>query len=122
MEIARAVGERLIDTQASGIMSQRLMALQRERLTQTQVIDQQTRRVLHDDILPTIQTALINLRCRSRLQTPMFQRQSHTLTDAHRQISDLLRNMPTTSAPDVARLGLLPALKRAVENDLVPCV
>ncbi|MEM7331519.1 MAG: ATP-binding protein [Chloroflexota bacterium] len=117
MEIARAVGERLIDTQASGIMSQRLMALQRERLTQTQVIDQQTRRVLHDDILPTIQTALITLGAEATTNNHVSDAVT-TLTDAHRQISDLLRNMPTTSAPDVVRLGLLPALKRAVENDL----
>lgn len=117
MEIARAVGERLIDTQASGIMSQRLMRLQRERLTQTQVIDQQTRRVLHDDILPTIQTALITLSSEQAGNSTVNEAVM-TLTDAHRQISDLLRDMPTTSVPDVVRLGLLPALRKAVENDL----
>lgn len=117
MEIARAAAERLIDTQASGNMSQRLMSLQRERLTQTQVIDQQTRRVLHDDILPTIQTALITLGS-GVSDGDAVNEAVATLTDAHRQISDLLHDMPTTSAPDVVRLGLLPALRRAVENDL----
>lgn len=116
MEIARAIGERLIDSLASAIMSQRLMGLQRERLTQTQVIDQQTRRVLHDDILPTIQTALITLSHED--VTPGTVETVSILTDAHRQISDLLHDMPTTSVPDVVRLGLLPALKRTVENDL----
>lgn len=115
MEIARAVGERLIDSLASAIMSQRLMGLQRERLTQTQIIDQQTRRVLHDDILPTIQTALITLSHEE--VTPGTIETVSTLTDAHRQISDLLHDMPTTSVPDVVRLGLLDALKRTVEND-----
>lgn len=117
MEIARAVGERLIDTQASGIMSQRLMRLQRERLTQTQLIDQQTRRVLHDDILPTIQTALITLSSQQSSDGGVGNA-VQSLTDAHRQISDLLRDMPTTSVPDVPRLGLLETLRRTVKHDL----
>jgi len=40
------------------------------------------------------------------------------LGDAHRQISDLLRDMPTTSAPEVARLGLVGALRKAVDEEL----
>lgn len=111
IEIARVSGERLIDTQASAEMARRLMMLQRERLAQTQVIDQQTRRVLHDDILPTLQTALIHLSSGSS------QEAINQLTAAHRQISDLLHQMPTTSAPEVARLGLLAALRRTVEQE-----
>lgn len=117
MQTARAIGERLIDAQASREMSQRLMLLQRERLAQTQVIDQQTRRVLHDDILPTLQTALITLSS-AAAQNGAVASAIDTMTDAHRQISNLLRDMPTTSAPDVARSGLLPALRRTVETDL----
>jgi hypothetical protein len=61
MEIARASGERLIDTQASVELARRLMALQRQRLAQTQILDRQTRRVLHDDILPSLHTAMLML-------------------------------------------------------------
>ncbi len=114
IEIARISGERLIDTQASAEMARRLMAVQRERLAQTQVVDQQTRRVLHDDILPTLQTAMIHLSSGSS------QEAINQLTAAHRQISDLLHQMPTTSAPEVARLGLLTALRRAVEQEFSP--
>lgn len=116
IEIARVSGERLIDTRASAEMARRLMSLQRERLAQSQVIDQRTRRVLHDDILPTIQTAMIALSGNSDGNNDVIT----SLTDAHRQISDLLHEMPTITAPEVARLGLIAALRRAIDNELAP--
>lgn len=115
IEIARAIGERLIDTQASAEMSRRLMMVQRERLAQTQIIDQQTRRVLHDDILPSLQAALIQLG-----STPgdgQILAAVESMTQAHRQISDLLHAMPTTAVPDVSRLGLISALRKVVEQE-----
>jgi signal transduction histidine kinase len=116
IEIARVSGERLIDTQASAEMSRRLMALQRQRLAQTQVIDQRTRRTLHDDILPSLQASMITL-SGGPMDNPQVAETLTMLTDAHRQISDLLHQMPTTTAPEVARLGLIEALRRAVEDD-----
>ena len=116
IEIARITGERLIDTRASAEMARRLMTLQRERLAQSQVIDQQTRRVLHDDILPSLQLSLIKVSS-SLLNTDKDEIVA-SLTAVHRQISDLLHDMPTVTAPDVARLGLLTALRRTVDNDL----
>lgn len=117
IDIARVSGERLIDTQASAEMARRLMLLQRERLAQSQVIDQQTRRVLHDDILPNLQAAMIALSNPGN-ENGRIPDALALLSDAHKQISDLLHNMPTTTAPDVARLGLVRALRRAVDNDL----
>ena len=121
IEIARVISERLIDTHASAEMSRRLMEIQRQRLAQSQIIDQKTRRVLHDDILPDIQAALIALsgekageNGRSASKTT---RALSLMTDAHKQISDLLHDMPTTTAPEVARLGLITAFQRIVQND-----
>jgi two-component sensor histidine kinase len=111
IEIARVISERLIDTHASAEMSRRLMEIQRQRLTQTQIIDQKTRRLLHDDILPDIQAALIALDGNNvKNALPL-------MTDAHKQISDLLHDMPTTAAPEVARLGFVVAFQRIVNND-----
>ncbi|NJN55867.1 MAG: hypothetical protein HC804_14655 [Anaerolineae bacterium] len=100
-------------------MARRLMSLQRERLAQSQIIDQQTRRVLHDDILPNLQAAMI------ALSNPITQSSNDSvlsalnlMSEAHKQISDLLHDMPTTTVPEVARLGLLRALRRAVDNEL----
>ena len=39
------------------------------------------------------------------------------LTDAHRQIANLLREMPATTAPEVKRLGLIGALRRVVDEE-----
>lgn len=119
IEIARASGERLIDTQASAEMARRLMALQRQRLAESQVVDRQTRRTLHDDILPRLHAAMLALN-----QPADFGSQAKTsevltmLGDAHHQISELLRAMPSARAPEVARLGLLGALRQTLNDDL----
>ncbi|HIA01833.1 MAG TPA: hypothetical protein EYN66_07970 [Myxococcales bacterium] len=94
MEIARVSGERLIDTQASAEMARRLMSLQRERLAQSQIIDQQTRRTLHDDILPDLQAAMISLSSEQSAANGQITAALNLMSDAHKQISDLLHDMP----------------------------
>ncbi len=176
IEIARASGERLIDTQASIELARRLMTLQRQRLAQTQVLDRQTRRVLHDDILPGLHAAMLMLSNdrrpirhsplrgsqgkpptadqrpttddrrpetgddlstfdplrepasrTSNYQLPITNPQPLTpnpqspislLADIHRRISDLLREMPPATAPEMARLSLIEALRRVVDYEL----
>jgi anti-sigma regulatory factor (Ser/Thr protein kinase) len=137
MEIARASGERLIDTRASAELARRLMALQRQRLAQTQVLDRQTRRVLHDDILPGLHTVLLLLSSNRRPETADRRPGNNSpspvpglrstpppaevitlLTGIHHQISDLLREMPTVVAAEVGRLGLVGALRKVVEDEL----
>jgi signal transduction histidine kinase len=118
IEIARASGERLIDTQASAEMSKRLLALQRQSLVESQVVDQQTRRILHDDVLPQIHTAMLAL-CGigagegAELNRPVID----LLAGVHLQISDLLRDFPKMITPEVARLGVLGALKQTVAGE-----
>jgi signal transduction histidine kinase len=118
IEIARASGERLIDTQASAEMARRLMALQRQRLAQSQVLDQRARRVLHDDVLPHLHTAMLTLSSEETHLDGASPDAVSLLADAHRQISDLLHEMPTTASPEVARLGLIGALRQAVDDEL----
>ena len=112
LEIARATGERLVDTTASLALSQKLMALQREQMVQTQLLDQRTRRVLHDEVLPLIHTAMLAVASGEHKEAAM-----ERLSDAHREISALLRDLPVTTTPDVARLGPLAALRKAVEGE-----
>ncbi len=112
LEIARATGERLIDAAASLALSQRLMALQREQMAHTQLLDQRTRRVLHDEVLPLIHTAMLGVASGERSETAL-----ERLSEAHRQISALLRDLPAATTPDVARLGPLAALRKAVEGE-----
>ncbi len=114
IEIARAVGEQLMDTRASMEMSRRLIALQRQHLTQTRVLDQQTRRVLHDEVLPLVHTALLGLNGTGE-QTAET---GALLQEIHRQLSDLLRLAPGTAAVEVGRLGVLGALRHTIEVEL----
>lgn len=108
IEIARATGERLIDGRASAAISQRLLILQRQRLTESRVLDRQTRRVLHDEVLPLLHTALLNT---AKTETAPL------LADAHRRIANLLRDLPLHAVPTVDE-GLLAALRHAVEREL----
>jgi signal transduction histidine kinase len=105
-------------------MAKRLMSLQRQRLAESQLLDRRARRVLHDDVLPRLHTAMLTLSSRVPAGSAPANGgddQSDALAllaGVHRQISDLLRDMPAASAPDVARLGLLGALRREVEGEL----
>ncbi|MBI1258064.1 MAG: hypothetical protein GC204_11385 [Chloroflexi bacterium] len=111
IEIARASGERLIDAQASAEMSRRLMALQRQRLTQNQVVDRRARRMLHDEVLPRLHATMLALPAGSEDVVEQ-------LAEIHHQIADLLHELPAASAPEVAQLGLMPALRKALESEL----
>lgn len=116
-EIARAVCERLVDTQASAEMARRLMALQRQRLAESQVLDRQARRLLHDDVLPRLHAIMLALsESKSSSQAP--DQSIQALGELHHQISDLLRELPAAPAPEVARLGLVEALHKLVEGEL----
>jgi signal transduction histidine kinase len=102
----------LVDAQAGATMARRLMALQRERLAESQLLDRRARRVLHDDVLPRLHTALLDLEGSAPPDALAL------LGDAHRQIADLLHAMPPPTAREVARLGLLGALRQAVDEEL----
>ncbi|MBN1583362.1 MAG: hypothetical protein JXA89_21815 [Anaerolineae bacterium] len=115
IEIARASGERLIDTQATAQVSGRLMALLRQRIAQVKVMEGQGRRVLHDQILPQLHTAILHL---SELESePAAQQAVAALTSAHRQISTLMRDTASTAPQLLSRKGLIAALRVLVEGD-----
>jgi len=116
IEVARSSGERLLDTIAGANLAQRLMALQRQRLIENQVLDQQSRRALHDEILPSLHAAMLGLgtepAARESTAEPLAQ-----LAEVHRRISALLREMPIGLASQVGRLGLLAALRQMLESE-----
>ena len=118
IEIARASGERIIDGMASAEMARRLMSLQRQRMAESQVLDRRLHRVLHDDVLPRLHAALLAL----DRQPPEFPESpadaAGLLADVHRRIADLLHDMPDAAAPQVARLGLVGALRQMVDQEI----
>lgn len=115
MEIARASGERLVDVQASAEMTRRLLDLQRQRLVESQVADRRTRRILHDEVLPQLHAAL--LATASNTAEGDSAEVQELLSDVHRQISDLLHDIPPAITPEVARLGAVEALRRTVQGE-----
>ncbi len=117
IEIAQAVGERLLDVQAGAEMARRLMVLQRQRLAQSQVDDRRTRRSLHDDVLPRLHAAMLSLSGVAG-QPAAVTEAIETLGEAHRRIADLLHDLPAVAAPEVARLGLAGALRRVADEEL----
>jgi signal transduction histidine kinase len=118
MELARATGERLIDTQASAEMARRLMVLQRERLAESQIIDQRTRRVLHDDVLAHLHTTMLRLSSPQATDPETTASAVKLLGEIHHQIANLLHAMPVTTTREVARLGLVGALRQVIDTEL----
>jgi signal transduction histidine kinase len=118
IEIARAVGEHLIDTKASIEMARRLISLQRQRLAQSQILDQHTRRVLHDEILPFVHTSILNLDSWAGEQSEHIPELISQLEEIHRQLSSLLRSTSSTLAVEVHQLGFMGAVRKTIEVDL----
>lgn len=115
IEIARATGERLIDTQASAELARRLMVLQRQRLAESQVIDSRARRVLHDDVLPRLHAAMLML---GSNEAPDEAEVMALLTETHQDVANLLYAMPMLTTPEVTQLGLVGALRHALNGEL----
>jgi signal transduction histidine kinase len=91
-------------------MARRLVALQRRRLAEDHVLDRRARRLLHDEVLPQLHAAILEHTGEPRLQAQ--------LTDVHKQISNLLHDLPAAAGPELERHGPLGALRRAVEAEL----
>ncbi len=115
IEIARATGERLMDIQASAEIARRLMALQRQRLAESQVIDQRARRALHDEVLPLLHASMLAL---SSEQLAVPEDTIQSLAEVHRQLSNLLHHMPKATAPEVGYLGLFGALAQVLDGEM----
>jgi len=118
IEIARASGERLVDIQAITEMARRLMILQRQRLAESKVLDQQTRRILHDEVLPRLHAALLELSRDVQAGAGKPDQVISSLSSVHRQISDLLHDLPRITAPEVSQLGLFGALRETLTGEL----
>ena len=115
IEIARASGERLIDTLATVEMSRRLLALLRQRIAQVKVIEGQGRRVLHDQILPQLHEAILSLS--GRPDAAVVQRVVEALTSAYRQIADLMRDTASATPHRLSQQGLVAALRAWIAQD-----
>ncbi|MCE1255460.1 MAG: hypothetical protein LWX83_18170, partial [Anaerolineae bacterium] len=117
MEMTRSAAEYLVDLLASAEMGRRLADLQRQRMHESQLLDRRTRRVLHDDILPRLHSVLISLSSDSQ-RSPEVEESIRSLSDTHRQISDLLRESPPAPPAAIKSRGLIGALRYLFQGEM----
>jgi signal transduction histidine kinase len=117
ISLAQAGSERLLDALAGAALASRLMELQRRRLSEAQLADGQStlrlRRVLHDEILPRLHAAMLMMNGDEAARDDA----QNQLADAHREISGLLRAMPSALPSSLAQHGLFNALRQAVTEE-----
>ena len=116
-EIAQAVCERLIDAQTGAELARRLISIQRERLVGSQVLDRKTRRVLHDEILPSLQADLLALSARGTGDAESS-RALADLAQLHRRISQLLIDMPHAIPSEGPIRNIAEALRHLTSDEL----
>ena len=119
IELAQAAGERLLDMQAGSEVARLSLELLRQRVTQSRVLEGQSRRVLHDEVLPELHTSALELSGLAASH-PEVLPAVENLSAAHRRISDLLRSVAQQpGAPALlSQQGLVAALRALVEGDL----
>jgi signal transduction histidine kinase len=115
MEIAQATGERVLQFLAREQMLQRLLELQRTRKVEQRVMDLHTRRTLHDEILPALHLAVLQLS--GAAQGSFVSEALHSLAAAHRQIAALLTDTQPAPvrAPDPCNLRV--SLRTLVDTE-----
>jgi signal transduction histidine kinase len=116
IEVARSACERLVDAQAGAEAARRLLALQRRQLAESQVLDRRARRILHDDVLPQLHAALLAVNAAG--DEAERNEAVALLAGAHRQIADLLHDIPRGTTPQTITLGLAAALRQVAEEEL----
>ncbi len=116
METAQAAGERVVQLLAAEQMLRRLMELQRKRTAEQRVMDQRTRRALHDEVLPALHLAALQLSGADRQQQPV-QEALATLAGVHKQIAELLASTQPAPAHAADPCELAGALRNLLASE-----
>ncbi|MBI4926708.1 MAG: ATP-binding protein, partial [Anaerolineae bacterium] len=116
IELAQAAGERLLDLQAGSELARLSLELLRQRVAQSRVLEGQSRRVLHDEVLPELHSSILYLSGLSNA-SPEARQAVETLSAAHRRISNLLRAVSPGTPARLAEDGLAAALRLLADNE-----
>lgn len=129
LQVAAACAERILDALAGEQLARVAVSLLRQRIAQVQVMSAQHKRILHDDVLPQVHLALLKVEAlRSVRQDAVSPGQgsilpynldeaSAALTQAHRRISGLVRELSNAAPVRLESEGLAAALQSALEHD-----
>ncbi|HEY4720747.1 MAG TPA: ATP-binding protein, partial [Anaerolineae bacterium] len=121
LQVAATCAERILDALAGEQIARVAMNLLRQRIAQVQVMSAQHKRMLHDDVLPQIHLALLKveaLRNGSAVdREAQIGEASAALTQTHRRLSSLVREMSNAVPTRLESEGLAAALKSAIDHD-----
>lgn len=115
IDIAQAGGERLLDTLAGAEIARLAMELLRQRIGQVKILQGQARRVLHDEVLPQLHTAI--LRLNTLEDEPVVKRAVEALMVGHRRVSELMADTPSALSQRLPELGFADLLREFVERE-----
>ena len=90
IEVAQLGVLNILEILAITEISKVLFQLQKKQILENRLLDTQTRRILHDEILPEIQSILINIDTKEFDKKIMM----NSLMDVHKKISNFLKFVP----------------------------
>ncbi len=123
LQVAAACAERILDALAGEQLARVAVSLLRQRIAQVQVMSTQHKRILHDEVLPQIHLALLKVEAlrsvgqAASLPHSKLDEATAALTQAHRRISSLVREMSNAVPTRLDSEGLAAALQSALDHD-----
>ena len=130
LQVASACAERILDALAGEQLARVAVSLLRQRIAQVQVMSAQHKRILHDEVLPQIHLALLKVESLRKvgqdsispgpdevLSNRRLDEATAALTQAHRRVSALVREMSNAVPTRLESEGLAAALHSALDHD-----
>jgi signal transduction histidine kinase len=124
LQVASACAERILDALAGEQLARVAVSLLQQRIAQVQVMSAQHKRILHDEVLPQIHLALLKIEAlRTAGQAvgapdnSKIDEATTALTQAHRRIAALVREMSNAVPTRLESEGLAAALQSALDHD-----
>src|SRR5512139_13192 len=137
LQVASACAERILDALAGEQLARVAVSLLRQRIAQVQVMSAQHKRILHDEVLPQIHLALLKVEALRSVGQVVDSPEVETspqvrdnillydkldeatlaLTQAHRRVSALVREMSNAVPTRLESEGLAAALQSALDHD-----
>lgn len=129
LQVAATCAERILDALAGEQLARVAVSLLRQRIAQVQVMSAQHKRLLHDEILPQIHLALLKIEALRNIEQdagyqadkarvlPYINEATNSLTQSHRRLSALVRDMSAAAPTRLENEGLIAALKSALDHD-----
>jgi signal transduction histidine kinase len=116
IELGRAICERILDSATSTELSNRLIKLQQLRFSEQSIIDQRPRRVLHDEVLPTLHSAMLQISSSEENKESTLK----LLSNTHKMISNLLKDLPSAYSPQFEHISLIQAIRKLTIEEFTP--